>query len=264
MMASSSVILLGFMKRSSTLNSPRLRSVSNSTAPSVSCGVRDQVSSPTSTPYRYGHGSGEGIRVLGIPVYRPGSDTELLAAWGEASEGLTKVLRIIGRIPDAQVAHHLLRSCADGCRLNHLLRATNSYLAPDWVSECHESILSSFEDLAGLPLDPHQRIQACSPVRVGGCGLKGPDLVQPAARIAALTSFYASGGLRVGAPAYCLTVDTSLVEPVLADLQSRLGPNFDPLAAWAKNPERLLTANGDQQSQQCGARLSVNISSPTS
>ena len=69
--------------------------------------------------------AGEGITVLGIPVDRPGSTTQLTSAWQSARDQLESLASILTRLPDPQVAHHILRASADGCRVNHLLRATD-------------------------------------------------------------------------------------------------------------------------------------------
>jgi hypothetical protein len=70
---------------------------------------------------------GEGITVLGLPVDPPGSHSALRDAWTQSAAALDKVLDLVTRLPDAQLGHHLLRACADGCRINHLLRGSDSY-----------------------------------------------------------------------------------------------------------------------------------------
>ncbi len=56
-----------------------------------------------------------------------------------------------------------------------------------------EVLLSAFEDVLGDGLSKEQRMQACLPVRVGGCGLRIPSLVRPAARVSALLTFMDRG-----------------------------------------------------------------------
>jgi hypothetical protein len=148
------------------------------------------------------------------------------------------------------VAHHLLRACADGCKVNHLLRAADTYAIGDRVADCHEAVLTAFMDLAGLTLTPQQRIQCVQPVRVGGCGIKGASQLQPAARMSALATFYSVGARRVGVPACASQVDSRLLAPVLADLTARLGTNMDPLSSWSTNMSLLATASPDHRSQQ--------------
>ena len=207
---------------------------------------------------------GAGITVLGVPVDRPGHTTQLESDWDDVGGRLDRLLEIVSRFPNAQVAHHLLTACGDGCRVNHLLRATNSYSVQRRVLDCHESILSCFMDLSGIALSPTQRLQCVLPVRVGGCGVKGPAQMQPAARIAALAGFYSGGARRVGVPTYATSADDALIIPVLADLSSRLGPNQDPLQSWMAHPAGLETASRDHCSQHwwsgvLGAKLMTDL-----
>ena len=74
---------------------------------------------------------GEGITVLGVPVNHPGAPTATREAWVTAKEHLASLLAVLARIPDAQLAHHLLRSSLDGCRLMHLLRGTDTSACED-------------------------------------------------------------------------------------------------------------------------------------
>lgn len=90
-----------------------------------------------------------------------------------------------------------------------LLRATPSYSVQPLVAACHESTLTAFMDLAGFSLSASQRLQATLPLRTGGCGLKGASDLQPAARLAALCTFYGGGARRVGVPAYASGADAS-------------------------------------------------------
>ena len=208
--------------------------------------------------------SGEGITVLGIPVDRPGSSSTTSAAWRRAASCLEATLDQISQLPDAQLGHHLLRACADGCKVNHLLRATDSYSVPALIQQAHNAILSSFEDMTGISLLPHQRLQACLPLHNGGCGIKGLHLLQPTARISALAAFYSRGAVTVGLPNYARKIVPSLIQPVLSDLTSRLGINCDPLTAWDACPDRLSTASNDHCSQHwwsttLGARVMLDL-----
>ena len=114
----------------------------------------------------------------------------------------------------------------------HLLRATDCYVSDEGVrmAECH--ILDGFEDILGEALPPLQRAQVGLPFSAGGCGLRNPLFVRPAARIAALAAFHTHGAQAVGALEYCRHVNAAQVMPVLQELQGILGPNFDPLPCW--------------------------------
>ena len=194
-------------------------------------------------------GEGEGITVLGIPIDRPGHSSMVESAWESASEKLEKLLTLLERIPDPQVCHHLLRACADGCRLNHLLRGADTYVISEAVAESHEAILTAFMTLSGTALSPEQRIQCALPIRTGGCGIKGTALLQPAARISAVAGFLSTGGRRVGAPTFALAPEMTDTACVLEDLSSRLGPNFDPLTQWIGNPSLVSTADSTHCAQ---------------
>ena len=194
--------------------------------------------------------AGEGITVLGCPVDPVGHTGQLRAAWEDAGARLSSLLELLSRLPDAQVAHHLLRASADGCRVNHLLRASDSYRVQALVQQCDDEVLDAFGDLCGVALTPAQRIQTTLPLRSGGCGIKGVAQLQPAARIAALAGFYGPGAQRVGVPEYARLPDPALLSPVLADLTSRLGHNADPLGAWASDPSRVISASSDHYQQR--------------
>jgi hypothetical protein len=172
----------------------------------------------------------EGTTVLGFPVDCPGSTTQLDSAWVDAHDQRLRLHQLLHRIPDAQVAHHSLRTSAKGCKINHLLRATDFYRFQARVDTCHNPTIAALEDLAGFPLSPLQRLQAVLPIRSGGCGIKGASQMQPAARIAALAGFYGGDGRRVGTPDYAMAIDPGPLQSVLGDLLSRLGTNHDPLA----------------------------------
>ena len=137
---------------------------------------------------------GSGLVVLGTPINFPGTFT---FAEGHCRATLGSLRVAIERVTggmDPQSAHHLIRKCLDSCRLNHLLRSTNSYDFDAFMFEADEVILGGFEDILGCSLPPAQRAQASLPLSTGGCGLRCPVQVRPAARIAALVTFLTGGG----------------------------------------------------------------------
>ena len=174
----------------------------------------------------------EGILVLGTPVSYPGSSAFLERHWDSKTAEIEAAADRVTEVLDAQVAHHLLRKCLDSCKVNHLLRASDCYQASAAVKKCDEAILSAFEEIVGCGLSSTQRQQAGLPFRQGGCGLKVPSQVRPAARISALARFFTSGGARVGVPESARNITSSMVMPVLEDLLSILGPNYGPLQRW--------------------------------
>ena len=134
---------------------------------------------------------------------------------------------------DAQLGHHLLRQYLDACKVNHLLRATDCYASDAGVLAADATLLDAFADLLAYPLPPGAKVQAGLPLSVGGCGLRCPQQVRPAARMAALCGFYAGGADRVGVPPFASQPKAAWIQSPLVDLQSCLGPNFDPLPRWA-------------------------------
>ena len=95
-----------------------------------------------------------------------------------------------------------------------------------------------------------QRTQAGLPFRQGGCGLKIPGQVRPAARISALARFHTSGAARVGVPDTAAQVTSGIIMPVLADLETALGPNFGPLQRWKGDLAALCQADPDHLQQK--------------
>jgi hypothetical protein len=156
----------------------------------------------------------------------------------------------ITRVPDLQVAHHLLPMTMDGCKVTHLLRATDCYRSDAGVREADAIILTGFEDLIGQGLSPPQRVQVGLPFASGGCGLRSPLSTRPAARIAALTAYHTAGAERIGAPEYARHISADLVVPVLQELSARLGPNFNPLTPWMGSLESVGRADKEHMQQK--------------
>jgi hypothetical protein len=188
--------------------------------------------------------------VLGIPVDHPASSDTTKKAWADAAAKIEKASSTITSLTDAQVAHHLLRSCLDGCKVNHLLRASDSYGSQDQVTGCSEVIMNAFEDILGTALNPQQRTQASLPLSSGGCGLRVPSCTQPAARISCLADFYSDGARRVGVPDYASGLQLPLVAPVLDDLRGRLGANHATVTTFLHNPQRLASADQEPRRQK--------------
>ena len=95
---------------------------------------------------------GSGWTVVGVPVDFPGSTTFGSQVWEETIDKLTVELDRTTEFPDLQIAHHLIRSCLDGCKVNHLPRATDAYLFQEAIQKCDNCILTAFEDLVGCGL----------------------------------------------------------------------------------------------------------------
>ena len=180
-----------------------------------------------------------GTVILGVPVSYPGSVQFTKEFWGKVTTKLRDALSRIAAYTDAQLAHHLLRKCMDACKVNHLLRATDCYDAEDSIRECNKVIVEAFEDILGSTLPPLQRVQLGLPMSTGGCGVRCPLTVRPAARIAALATFYTRTAEEVGVPEYARQPVAADVSAPLSDLRCQLGSNFDPLPRWAGDHAQL-------------------------
>jgi hypothetical protein len=143
---------------------------------------------------------GHGITILGVPINYPGANAQNTKAWNTATEKLYATLERVTGLTDAQTAHHLLRKCLDGCRVNHLLRASDPYTCEEQVNRCDAAILGAFEDIVAHRMNTNQKAQASLPLATGGCGICIPSVIRPAARISALATFYTNGRHTVAAP----------------------------------------------------------------
>jgi hypothetical protein len=191
-----------------------------------------------------------GITVLGVPINFPGSSTQTSAAWDRATGSLQATLDKVTGLADAQTAHHLLRKCLDACKVNHLLRASDTYACEAQLHACDGAITGAFEDLVAHGLTVNQKAQASLPLSVGGCGVRTPTVIRPAARISALATYYTRGRHSVGVPDQGIGVNSAWIAPVLGELKDLLGASFDPLTGWSGQPDRLLTADTEHLQQK--------------
>ena len=143
---------------------------------------------------------GSGVTCLGVPINYPGSHAHTILLWDKAIASMRVTTKKVTDSLDAQTAHHLLRKCLDACKVNHLLRATDTYQAGLVLKQCDDVILDAFDEIAGGGLTHTERIQAGLPLSVGGCGVRIPLMVRPAARISALLQYYTHSASAVGVP----------------------------------------------------------------
>jgi hypothetical protein len=190
------------------------------------------------------------VLVLGVPINYPGTDTQSTKAWTTATEKLHATLERVTGLTDAQTAHHLLRKCLDGCRVNHLLRASDPYTCTEQVNTCDVAILTAFEDIVSHGLDTNQKAQASMPLATGGCGIRIPSVIRPAARISALATFYTTGRHAVAAPIQDLAPTNTWVGTTLQELNTLLGANFDPLTTWTGDHNKLCRADAKHMQQK--------------
>ena len=192
---------------------------------------------------------GGGLTVLGTPVDFPGSCAMLRQSWENAIESLQTATTVVTSQMDPQCAHHILRYCLDGCKVNHLLRASNAYDVLPLVHQASEAIFVAMEDIIGCGLDAARRVQCGMPISAGGCGLAIPDQCMAAARISALISFEREGPSLLHLPDEAWHLPSRLVSPVLDDLRTRLGPNHEPTATWCGDRSHLARVDGPQGTQ---------------
>ena len=191
-----------------------------------------------------------GITILGVPINYPGSSAQGTAAWTMATEKLHATLERVTSLTDAQTAHHLLRKCLDGCKVNHLLRASDCYTCERQIQACDTAIAAAFEDIFAHGLSTNQRAQAALPLSVGGCGIRMPSVIRPAARVSALATFYTRGRHAVGVPDQGMGVNSTWMSPVLTELTSLFGGNCDPLPIWTGQHDRLKAAEPQHMQQK--------------
>ena len=100
--------------------------------------------------------------------------------------------------------------------------------------------MAAFEDILGAGLSPVQRIKADVPTICGGCGVRVPNLVQPAAGISALLKFYKMGRHAVGVPEFASQLQSKWLSGPLEDLAQLFGPNFDAVSHWKGNHPKVV------------------------
>ena len=80
--------------------------------------------------------------------------------------------------------------------------------------------------------------------------MRFPTTVRPAARTAALATFYSKGAEMVGLQDGLRDVDEEWTTQPIQDLCARLGDNQDPLSQWKQRPKELARASGDHLRQK--------------
>ena len=101
-----------------------------------------------------------GLQVLGLPVDFPGTLGMTVGMLEDARSNLQLGLTALLAVPDPQVQHGLLRSCADACKLMFLAQGcdcgTPSVRAA--MERADNDIMAAFEDVVGMPLAPIHRL----------------------------------------------------------------------------------------------------------
>ena len=92
---------------------------------------------------------GNGIRVLGLPVYRLGDYTFATELARSATDKLAEALSLLIKLDDHHTQHILLRYCLDACRLVYFLRGTEYSPLQGVLEQAIASIRKALAELLG-------------------------------------------------------------------------------------------------------------------
>ena len=127
-----------------------------------------------------------GVDFLGSPVY--GSDTYFVSS---VSKQIDKILHQqiqLSVLDDPQVELHLLRSCLDSCKMNHIIRTMPPLKIFDELLRFDAGLQQSFETLTASSISDQTWLQATLPIRLGGVGLQEASSASSAAFIGSCNS----------------------------------------------------------------------------
>ena len=99
------------------------------------------------TPYT----AESGITVLGVPIDALGGRDQTAHKWETVAQGARELLTNLGKFPDNQIKHCLLRYCLDGCKVMHLLRSSDATKAWETVQDLSHNIREATSELLGGP-----------------------------------------------------------------------------------------------------------------
>ena len=177
----------------------------------------------------------DGVNVLGVPITFENHPTHLQNTFNKHLQSLQAVLDAIARIPDHQLSHHLLRSCADACKLVYLLKNTPITTTEKLACEADRRIYAALEAVVGAGLPSTTRAQCTLPFRLGGCALKSCEVVRAPLRLATILHFLQQRHIIQSQHAHC-PADR---DTVLLVLQQQLPANLEPLCSWITNPAQM-------------------------
>ena len=104
--------------------------------------------------------------------------------------------------------------------------------------------------MLGAPLPTEAKQQAGLPFDKGGCRIRIPSDIQPAARIACIASYLQSGKASVGTPPIANNTTPADLTATLTKLETSLGQGFDPLRDWKRDWARMRVCSPEYTSQQ--------------
>jgi hypothetical protein len=202
-------------------------------------------------------GGSIGITALGVPVDAPKGlrrdpsvAPECEAKWQKAVGQTDLLLERLRLYPESQVRLTLLRYCLDACRVVHLLRSTERAEAGTHPAVLRAKLQEAVQDLLAFGVTEATWEQVCVPTRLGGLGISDPEVVQPAARLAALLHLQQKGTESVGVPPEALATPAPDLSATLTGLQAQVGTNMDPLAGWVDGSTSLASATEPHTTQK--------------
>ena len=201
-----------------------------------------------------------GLQVLGLPVDFPGTLSMTVGMLEDARSNLQLGLTALSAVPDAQVQHALLRSCADACKLMFLAQGCDcgTPSVRSAMERADNDIMAAFEDVVGMPLAPVHRLQASLPMRKGGCGVKLLATGAAPARLAFLAS-YAARAVSLGVPTrWCGLLDCDVSSACDAVIGAGVSKTLVPLADWVTRPAAIVSASQTHQRQRWWAEQVVD------
>ena len=202
----------------------------------------------TSTPFL----PDSGLQVLGLPVDFPGTLGKTRCVFDDAASKLSGGLSALAAAQDAQVQHALLRSCADACKLLFLAQGceVGAPMVKQAMERADDDIMSTFEEVLGMPLSLPQRLQASLPMRKGGCGIKLLSTSAAPARLAFLAT-YAAKAAALGVPAHwCVPLECDVVSACEALAATGVTRTLAPLAGWRERPATICSAQSLHRQQR--------------
>ena len=201
-----------------------------------------------------------GLQVLGLPVDFPGTLGKTRCVFEDARSKLSGGLSALAAVQDSQVQHALLRSCADACKLLFLAQGceVGAPMVKQAMERADDDIMSTFEEVLGMPLSRPQRLQASLPMRKGGCGIKLLSTAAAPARLAFLAT-YAAKAAALGVPSHwSVPLEADVVSACEALAGTGVTRTLAPLAGWRERPATICSAQSVHRQQRWWAEHVVD------
>lgn len=191
---------------------------------------------------------GSGIEILGSPVSHPHNAKYTRDFVTGVIHKQEELCTILGALPNPQMQHAILRSCADACRINHLTRSVPLTACTDLWARASQAERRCLEELLGVSVSDLQWDLATTPISLGGLGIKCPVKTAPSARLSAFLTFRSNAETNTGLPQDLLSQPGD-IKTVLDRIGRSVGPGpvSDLLKSWNGQP---LPSHADKNSQR--------------